>query len=558
MEHFINILLLDQVETNISGLKTILANGGNNLIITRTLNDSIDEIKKREIGILLVNISKDIDKSLHQLDELRKCKNENNFYTLLICKGDISEGAIVKGFDKGAVDYIKYPFNPNLVKAKINVFKTLYFKDIRINQLLRNIFPQTVLDSLNTVGKFSPKRIEEGTVVFTDFIAFSKIAKNTKPLNLIKKLERYFNKFDEITERYQLEKIKTIGDAYMVLSGVTEKLPNPAVRAALAALEMRDYIINDGSYARATGEDYWDIRIGIHSGPLVAGIIGNQKMSFDVWGDTVNIAARAEQNSETNSITITEKVASHVAPYFNLSHRGEIEIKYGDAVDMYFLEKLKAKFSLFNEGKLATRALRKRCGLIGIDFEHARRDILNKLKSALPEELVYHDIKHTLNVEQAAVRLANLEGVYGEDLILLRTAVLFHDAGFIVKYDNNEDFGVGFMKKQLPHFGYTESQMKIIERIILSTKRGVKPKTLLEKIMCDADHDYLGRADYFTLANNLRKELNFQGIKMKDDEWIDYQLNYLINIHEYYTETAKNIRGKGKMKRIEELQKQKS
>ena len=555
MEHFINILLLDQVETNISGLKTILSTSGNNLIITRTIQAAIQEIDKREIGILLVNIANNSKDPFKQLDELRKCTNENNFYTLLICHEKTSEGAIVKGFDKGAVDYIKYPFNPNLVKAKINVFKTLYFKDIRINQLLRNIFPQTVLDSLNTVGKFSPKRIDEGTVVFTDFIAFSKIAKQTKPLSLIKKLERYFNKFDEITERYQLEKIKTIGDAYMALAGVTEKLPHPSVRACLAALEMRDYMINDGSYARAMGEDYWDIRIGIHSGPLVAGIIGNQKMSFDVWGDTVNIAARAEQNSATNSITITEKVASHISTYFSLAHRGEVEIKYGDMVDMYFLEKLKPRFSLFNEGKLATRTLRKRCGLIGIDFEHARRDILNKLKSALPEDLTYHDIKHTLNVEQAAVRLANLEGVKGEELIILRTAVLFHDAGFIVRYENNEDFGVGFMKKQLPLFGYTENQIKVIERIILSTKRGVKPKTLLEKIMCDADHDYLGRADYYTLSDNLRKELSSYGKTMSDEEWVSYQLNYLTNIHEYYTKTAKNIRSRGKAKRIEELKK---
>lgn len=553
MEYFINILLLDQVETNITGLKTILTNGGNNLIITRTVDDAIEEINNREIGILLVNISNDTAKSFKQLDKLRKCKNENNFYTLLICSNEMSQGNIVKGFEKGAVDYIKYPFNPNLVQAKINVFKTLYFKDIRINQLLKNIFPQNVLDSLNTVGKFSPKRIDEGSVLFTDFVAFSKIAKNTKPLNLIKKLERYFNKFDEITERYQLEKIKTIGDSYMALGGVTENLPNPSVRACLAALEMRDYIINDGNYSRAMGEEFWNIRIGIHSGPLVAGIIGNQKMSFDVWGDTVNIAARAEQNSKTNSITITDKVASHVTSYFNLIHRGEIIIKYGDAVDMYFLEKLKSRYSLFSEGKLPTRPLRKRCGLIGLDFENARRDILNKLKSSLPEELIYHDIKHTLSVEQAAIRLAKLEGVEGEDLILLRTAVLFHDSGYIIQYKNNEEYGANFMKKQLPDFGYTEQQMNIIEGIILATKKGIKPKTLLEEIICDADHDYLGRADYFSLATNLRKEIENHGVKMTEKEWRDYQLKYLEETHKYYTQTAINIRGKGKLKRIQEL-----
>lgn len=553
MEHFINILVVGNNDTKIAGLRTILSNGSNNLIIANDIEDAKREIETREIGIVLLNLSDDITLSLEHLSTIRNCKNENNFYILLICKDETSEGTIVKAFERGAVDYIKFPFNPNLVKVKINVFKTLYYKDNRINQLLKNIFPETVLASLNESGKYSPKRIKEGTVVFTDFIAFSKIAKSTQPLNLIKKLERYFTKFDEITERYQLEKIKTIGDAYMALAGVTESLPNPAVRACLAALEMRNFILNDGSYARATGQDYWDIRIGIHSGPLVAGILGNKKMSFDIWGDTVNIAARAEQNSDTNCITITEKVARHVNSYFKLSHRGEIIIKYGDAVNMYFLEQLKQEHSLFKEGKLATSVLRKRCGLIGMDFDNSRRAILNRLKASLPEELKYHDIKHTLNVEKAVIRLAELEGVKGEDLLLLRTAALFHDAGFIVKYDNNEEIGVAFMKKELPTYGFNEEQINTIEKIILSTKKGVKPKTLLEQIMCDGDHDYLGRADYHKLATSLREELAAFGFAMNDEEWLKYQLHYLEHIHEYYTETAKNIRGKAKEKRIKEL-----
>jgi len=123
LEHFINILLLDQNKTIIAGLKTILSSGGNNLIVCQTISEAIKQIEKREIGIILINISDDIDDSLKQLDQLRQCENENSFYTLLICNKNISEGNIVKGFNKGAVDYIKHPFNPNLVKAKINVFK---------------------------------------------------------------------------------------------------------------------------------------------------------------------------------------------------------------------------------------------------------------------------------------------------------------------------------------------------------------------------------------------------------------------------------------------------
>jgi class 3 adenylate cyclase/HD superfamily phosphodiesterase/ActR/RegA family two-component response regulator len=552
VERFINILIIANDEVTVRGLKTILNGSGNNVISVPDEEDAYEILNKRDIGIILVSVSGQ-ESGFEQLKRLKQHPRGAEIYKIVITDEKGSGTKLVKGFREGAVDHITKPFNPNLVKAKIEVFKALYFKDQRINQLLTNIFPRNVLEDLNVQGKFSPQRIEEGTVLFTDFVAFSKIAKHMPPLDLLKKLETYFNKFDEIMERYQMEKIKTIGDAYMALSGVTEKNPKPAVRACLAALEMRDFMINEQLFSEAIGKDYWEIRIGIHSGPLVAGIIGSKKISFDVWGDTVNIAARAEQKSISNSISITDRIAGHVIPYFNLEHRGEIEIKYGGTVDMYFLNNLKPKYSLFQEGKLPSSTLRKGCGLMTMDFEHARKTILNRLKSSLPDELTYHDIKHTLNVEKAAQRFAKLEGIKGEELILLRTAVLFHDAGYILSNEGNEEIAIKLMRNELPNFGYTEKQIQHIAKIIRATIKGTEPTSLLEMIMCDADHDYLGRADYHAVASKLRIELEDQGKSMSDSEWINFQLNYLENEHDYYTETARNIRLPGKSRRIEEL-----
>lgn len=556
MEYYINILIIDNDQQNIDGLKAILNSAGNNLILANNETEANAILEKRLVGIILVNIDDDNINGLKLLERFNEDKTLNNTYKIVICEKSPSGAKLVKGLNHGAVDYISHPFNPNLVKAKIEVFKALFFKDQRIHQLLANIFPRNVLIDLNEIGKFSPKRIEEGTVLFTDFIAFSKIAKKHKPLDLLKKLETYFNKFDEITDRYQLEKIKTIGDAYMALSGVTEGNSKPAVRACLAALEMRDYMINEANFAKATGREFWEIRIGVHSGPLVAGIIGTKKMSFDVWGDTVNIAARAEQHSGVNSITVTDRVVGHVLPYFELNHRGETPVKHGGNVDMYFLEKLKPNYSLFNESKLPNSNLRKKCDLIPMDFDHARRSILNKLKSLLPEDLTYHDIKHTLNVEKSAERIAQLEGIIGEELILLKTAVLFHDAGFIMTHEDNEEIAIKLMRTELPKYGYSDEQVKIIGEIIRATVKGTEPESLLEKIMCDADHDYLGRADYDSIATKLRAELTAQGRIMDESEWIKFQLNYLKNEHEYYTQTAKNIRQRGKLKRISTLEQQ--
>jgi len=553
VERFINILVIDNNPFNINDLRSVLLGGGNNLIFCEDEISALPVLEKRKVGIILINIQSKSVNGFELLQRLKSNPNSRDSYKIVISESTSSGARLVKGFKEGAVDYISSPFNPNLVKAKIEVFKSLYFKDRRINQLLENIFPQTVLQDLSSIGKYSPRKVDEGVVLFTDFIAFTKSAKLQNPLELLHELESYFSKFDEIIERYSLEKIKTIGDAYMALAGVTEKNSNAAVRATLAAVEIRNYVINRKQLARATNSAYWDIRIGLHLGPLVAGVIGSKKISFDVWGDTVNIAARAEQNSVENSITVTDAVINYIHPYFDVIHRGEVQLKYGSHADMFFVEQLKTEHSLFNEGKLPNRKLRIACDLPPMDFEFARRFIINRLKSSLPDELDYHNIKHTLNVEKAAIRIARLEGIDGEELILLRTAVLFHDAGFILRYSQNEEFGIRMAEVELKKFGYSDEQIKIISEIISATRKDVSPKSLLEMIMCDADHDYLGRADYHNVARTLRNELSNYGVTMTDVEWIDFQIQYLENVHRYFTLTSKNIRQKGKEARIREL-----
>lgn len=556
MERFINILIIDDDIENTLALKKMLSTGGNNLIFTTSEQQAWEVVHKQKVGIILINSN---NKSVDTYDLLLKLKqnpNSRDIYKVIISDENTSGTDLVLAFKKGAVDYISKPFNSSLVKAKIDVFKTLYFKDLRILQLLENIFPVNVLNSLNNTGKYSPRKVNEGVVLFTDFTAFTKHAKDLTPLELINRLKDYFNKFDEIIERYNLEKIKTIGDAYMALAGVNEDNHQPAVRATLAALEIRNYVLSQKTIDIATNKTPWDIRIGIHLGPLVAGIIGTKKMSFDIWGDTVNIAARAEQHSIKNNITITDSVVEHIKEYFNITYRGEIQVKHGGQVKMYFVNELKKDHSLFNEGKLPDRDLRIKCDLPPMDYDYLRRYMVNRLKALLPEELDYHNYKHTINVESAAQRIANLEGVKGEELILLLTAVLFHDAGFIYQYDDNETFGIQLAQYELPKFGYTRVQVETICGIIESTKRGNTPTTLLQKIMRDADHDYLGRPDYFVVAKTLRNELESHGKFMTEIEWIDFQLNYLENVHRYFTETSLNMRIKGKKRRIAELKKQ--
>lgn len=554
MERLINILIIDEKESDRSALREILGGGGNILLFCDSIRDAHKILNRREAGIVLVNVDSPNFSSMDDFKELLQAHASKTHYSIIITENTRTGSKLLKGFNSGAVDFITKPFNPLLIQAKLDVYKSLYYKDLRIAQLLGNILPENVLDDLNQYGKFSPKRVDKGVVLFTDFVDFSMKSKSIKPIKLVKRLEYYFTAFDEIVDRYKLEKIKTIGDAYMAIAGVNEDNAEPILRACMAALEMRNFIRNEKELARALKKDYWEIRIGMHAGPLVAGIIGSKRYSFDVWGDTVNIAARAQQFSGIDQITITQAIYDECAAYFELKELGNVPIKKrGGTMETFELESLKSEYSLYQNGKVPSVELRVLCQIATVDFEHMRSDILNKLKSMLPDEVIYHDLGHTLNVEKAAIRLGRLEGLNEEEMLILRTAALFHDTGFIYTYDHNELHAVRLMEQMLPKYGFNEHQIREIREMILATAPDIEPVGLLQEILCDADHDYLGRADYYVVASKLKEEMIAFGKELSEEDWMHMQIRFLGEIHRFYTVTALNIRQKGKTNRLAEL-----
>ena len=390
MDKYINILVIDDNFKTQNGLKEILSENGTNILISKSYEETLTIVSRKKIGIIILNIDTETPKNITYIKEVSLIQNT---YLISLTNNEYKGIKSVKGLNKGAVDYITLPLTPNLIKAKVDVFKSLYFKDLKINQLLKNIFPENVLSDLNEQGKFLPRRIENGVVLFTDFVHFSQKSKEIRPMELLKKLEHYFNFFEKVVHRFKLEKIKTIGDSYMVIGGVTDSIKQPAIRACLAAIEIKNFVIQEKLKAKAAQKDYWDIRIGIHSGPLVAGIIGTKKLSFDVWGDTVNIASRAEQASEENEITVTKSIVNQIGDFFDIQERGGIEIKKrGGTIKMFFLKKIKLEYSLFSKGITPNTDLRILCDLSNVNFESMRTDILNLLKNQLPKKLTYHNV----------------------------------------------------------------------------------------------------------------------------------------------------------------------
>lgn len=172
-----------------------------------------------------------------------------------------------------------------------------------------------------------------------------------------------------------------------------------------------------------------------------------------------------------------------------------------------------------------------------MDFKGAKNYILERLEKELSPNLYYHGIHHTLDVYEASIKISELEDLSQEEKILVNTAALYHDSGFLFKYEHNEELAVELVGEMLPQFGYNKEQVEIICRIILTTRVKSRPHTLLEKIMCDADYDYLGRNEVKQIAASLYKELKEYGFQANEKEWNDIQIKFL-NKHEYYTESS--------------------
>jgi class 3 adenylate cyclase len=215
-----------------------------------------------------------------------------------------------------------------------------YYRNIsrekkRSENLLLNILPAETARELKQNGKVDAVKFEHVTVLFTDFVQFSKIAEQIKPEQLVRSLDYYFQAFDTIITKYGLEKIKTIGDSYMCASGLPTLNVSHARNAVLAAKEIVELV--KSRLDAADDLNHFEIRVGLHTGPVVAGIVGIKKWQYDIWGDTVNIASRMESMSKPGRVNLSEKTYNEVKDEFPCEYRGEIEVKSHGPLKMYFL-----------------------------------------------------------------------------------------------------------------------------------------------------------------------------------------------------------------------------
>ena len=426
----------------------------------------------------------------------------------------------------------------------------------KTEKLLLNILPREMADELKNKGKAKARKYRSCTVMFSDFAGFTNLAEKYTPEDLVAELDSYFIKFDEIVEKYNVEKIKTIGDAYMAAGGVPIRNKSNAIDTTLAALEIQRAMKEIKLIKVANGDVPWEMRIGLHSGNLIAGVVGIKRFAYDIWGDTVNIAAHMESSGEVGKVNVSETTYEAIAEFFITEYRGKVKAKHKGEIDMYFVHGIKPELSKNEKGIYPNDAFWHYVNLklySNINYKNAEKYIIKRLDGDLPKGLHYHGIHHTKDVCRAVERLAIWEGIKGEELYLLKTAALYHDAGFIHSYESNEPIGANLAKEMLPNFGYTEDQINLVIDLIEATKMPQSPKNHLEEVMCDSDLDYLGREDFYPIAETLRQELiEFGKIEDNPMQWVEMNIGFL-GSHSYFTESSKRRRQPEKENRIKEL-----
>ena len=406
----------------------------------------------------------------------------------------------------------------------------------RSEKLLQNLLPKDTATELIEKGKATKTKYNFVTVLFSDIQGFTQIAEEMNPEVLIDELDKFFFHFDTVVEKYRIEKIKTIGDAYMCAGGIPEKNRTNPVEVVLAALEMQEYMAQIKESSVVAGMKYWDIRIGIHTGTVIAGVVGHKKLTYDIWGDTVNTASRMESAGEAGKINISGTTYEFVKDFFVCDHRGKMPVKYKGEIDMYFVRGIIPE--LKDEDGTPNSKFRFRMQLIKLqDIE----DIMDKMfTDEAPPNLYFHTAALARNITSQTDLLSTAEKIPEEDYLSLKLASIFLISGYITDYDRPVEAAFVLMDELLPRSGFEQVYINSAKDLIINSFEG-RYNTFSDMILHDARYDYLGRVDFARMTERLFKERKEHGITTDEEEWRIMQEAFLKK-HDFLTGTGRLLR----------------
>jgi len=401
---------------------------------------------------------------------------------------------------------------------------------------LANVLPKNAADEIAAKGKAAKIKYNFVTVLFSDIQGFTKIAEEANPESLIDELDKFFFYFDSVVEKYRIEKIKTIGDAYMCAGGIPEKNRTNPVEVILAALEMRAYMTRTKEGSQVEGMKYWDIRIGIHTGTVVAGVVGQKKLSYDIWGDTVNTASRMESSGEAGKINISGTTYEFVKEFFSCDFRGKMPVKYKGELEMYFVKGIRPELCDETGGPNGKFIVKMQI----IKLQDLEEMILKMFDDGAPPDLYFNNSALVKNICSQVDLISTAEKLPEEDYVNLKLASVFLLTGYITDYNKPMEESLRHVEEIIPGFGFTDENITRVKELISNSFLN-NPVSFSDMILHDARYDYLGRVDYLKLTEKLYREMAEYGRHIDPNAWIETQTAFLRE-HSFLTGTGKLLR----------------
>jgi adenylate cyclase len=423
------------------------------------------------------------------------------------------------------------------------------FKQVETLLIQNNNYEKQLASLTSKQENSRGKRYKIATVLYAEVKGFNKLLKQINADELVDEIDELYHQFDKIVKKYNIVKANSIGDTYICVGGIPEKNHTNPMEVVLAAIEILKFL--EEIQLKSSKKNIWKICIGIHTGSIIANITGTKKIVYDIKGDTVNMASRMVSSFQSGKIFISENTREFVSGFFRCSYCGKLPVKYVGDISIYNIKGIRPEFSEKGEGKVPNNNFHVKFALVR--FDDVEEFILNKLESELPKNLYYHNLKHTIDVLIEVEIIGKGERINEEELLILKTAALFHDTGHIINSRDHEFHGTKIADEILPKFGYSPEQIVLINELIMATKLPPHPISKLQEILCDADLDYLGRADFIPVSNTLFKEMEEQGFVHSLNEWNKMQHKFLSN-HQYFTKTANSLREVHKLMQLERIQ----
>jgi class 3 adenylate cyclase len=326
------ILVVDDTPANIQTLAATLKEKGYQISVATNGKQALDLLGRVRPDLILLDVM------MPEMDGFEACRRikasvEWGQIPIIFLTARTDTADIVKGFELGAVDYVAKPFKAHELLARVNTHLTIDRLNRENERLLLNVLPAPVADRLKNGEETIAESFTEVSVLFTDIVGFTSLTTSLSAAPLVSLLNDLFSLFDELAVEFHVEKIKTIGDSYMAVCGLPEPRADHASLLAGMALHM---LARVKDFNQAQGCDL-QVRIGLNTGPVVAGVIGRSKFIYDLWGDTVNTASRMESSGVPDRIQVTDAVQEALAGQFDFEERGEVEVKGKGRMHTWFL-----------------------------------------------------------------------------------------------------------------------------------------------------------------------------------------------------------------------------